>query len=114
MKLSLTVIVLALYSVVFAQDDSLMRNAIDRPALSLRCKDLVKERDAKIKIQQRLTSLLQRNEDLIKKSPRAKNSLHAKLKASQIRVKNELYLANLQIDTMEENIIRSGCPGIGL
>ena len=91
-----------------------MQDAITKPVLSLRCKELFKDRADKIKVQQRLNALLQRNEDLIKKSPKAKQTLHARLKSNQVKVKNELYLANLQIETMEENIVRSGCPGLSL
>jgi hypothetical protein len=114
MKSILTVMFLALSLSVFAQEDALMQDAITKPVLSLRCKELFKDRADKIKMQQRLSALLQRNEDLIKKSPKAKQTLHARLKSNQVKVKNELYLANLQIETMEENIVRSGCPGLSL
>jgi hypothetical protein len=114
MKLFLTVILLAQMGLLSAQDDNLMQDAITKPALSLRCKDLLRERGEKIKVQQRLNALLQRNQDLIKKSPRAKDSLHSRLKSTQVKIKNELYLTNLNIETMEENIVRSGCPGIAL
>jgi len=72
MKLLLTVIVLALFPCVWAQEETLMQDAITRPTLSLRCKELFKERSDKIKIQQRLNALLQRNQDLIKKVPKLK------------------------------------------
>lgn len=91
-----------------------MQDAITKPVLSLRCKELFKERAEKIKIQQRLNALLSRNQDLIKKSPKAKEGLHSRLMSNQVKVKNELYLTNLQIETMEENIVRSGCPGLSL
>lgn len=110
----LTVIVLALSLGAFAQDEALMQDAITKPVLSLRCKELFKERADKIKMQQRLNALLQRNEDLIKKSPKAKQTLHGRLEATRVKVKNELYLTNLQIESMEENIVRSGCPGLSL
>lgn len=98
----------------FAQDEALMQDAITKPVLSLRCKELFKERTDKIKVQQRLNGLAQRNEDLIKKSPKAKETLHARMKATQIRIRNELHLTTLQIESMEENIVRSGCPGLSL
>ena len=91
-----------------------MQDAITKPVLSLRCKELFKERADKIKVQQRLNALLSRNQDLIKKSPKAKESMHSRLMSNQVKVKNELYLTNLQIETMEENIVRSGCPGLSL
>lgn len=114
MRFIISVILLALTQSSPAQDDSLMQDAITKPALSLRCKELLRERSEKIKIQQRLNALLQRNQDLIKKSPKARATLHAHLEANQLKIKNELHLTNLSIEAMEENIVRSGCPGISL
>jgi hypothetical protein len=114
MRLIISVILLALSAVVFAQDDYLMQDAITKPALSLRCKELLRERGNKIKMQQRLNALLQRNQDLIKKSPKARTSMHNSLLSSQVKIKNEIHLTNLNIETQEENIVRSGCPGISL
>jgi|GEM_PF-1102969 hypothetical protein len=114
MKSILTVILLALTFESYSQDEALMQDGITKPVLSLRCKELFKERADKIKVQQRLNALLQRNQGLIKKSPKAKQTLHAQLMSNQVKVKNELYLTNLQIETMEENIVRSGCPGLSL
>ncbi len=110
----MTVILLALTGTVPAQDDYLMQDAITKPSLSLRCKEVLKDRAEKIKVQQRLNALLQRNQDLIKKSPKAKPSMHNRLLSNQVKIKNELHITNLNIETMEENIVRSGCPGISL
>jgi hypothetical protein len=114
MKKLFTVIVLALFTHVHAQEEGLMQDAITKPALSLRCKNMLQERDNKIKIQQRLNALFQRNKILLRKSEKSKASIHNKLLASQIRIKNEIHLNNLNIQTTEENIVRSGCPGIPL
>lgn len=114
MKIILSVMILALSFALSAQDESITQDAITRPVMSLRCKELFKERAEKIKMQQRLNALLQRNGDLIKKSPNAKVSIQSRLKSNQVKIKNELHLTNLQIDSMEENIIRSGCPGLSL
>ncbi|MGE3611070.1 MAG: hypothetical protein AB7I27_15875 [Bacteriovoracaceae bacterium] len=99
---------------VFAEEESLMQDAITKPALSLRCKELFNERADKIRVQQKLNALLQRNLDMAKKSPNAKEAFHARLKASEIKINNELHLTNLSIQQMEENIVRSGCPGLSL
>jgi hypothetical protein len=114
MKKILTVIFLALPCTLWAQEEALMQDAITKPALSSRCKELFKERDYKIKMQQRLNALLQRNLDLIKKTPKNKSSLHTRYKSTQIKIKNELRVTNLNIETQEENIVRSGCPGLAL
>ena len=114
MKSFVTVILLALAANLSAQGEYLMQDAITKPALSLRCKEVLRERDAKIKVQQRLNALLQRNQDLIKKGPKAKATFQNRLLSNQLKIKNELDLTNLNIESMEESIVRSGCPGISL
>jgi hypothetical protein len=114
MKSFVTVILLAVSANLSAQGEYLMQDAITKPALSLRCKEVLRERDAKIKVQQRLNALLQRNQDLIKKGPKAKATFQNRLLSNQLKIKNELYLTNLNIESMEESIVRSGCPGISL
>lgn len=110
-----TVILLALSMDVFAQTgESLMQDAITKPALSTRCKELFKERAHKIKMQQRLNALLQRNKDMIRKTPKNKGTIHTRLKSTDIKLKNELQLTTMSIESQEENIVRSGCPGLSL
>jgi hypothetical protein len=110
----LTVIVLALKIDSSSHGQVLMQDAIRQPVMGVRCKELFKERAEKIKFQQRLNGLLQRSVDLSKKTPDNKTGINARIKANEIEIKNELHLANLQIKTMEENIVRSGCPGLSL
>lgn len=114
MKLFKIVFLFIVTTSLWAQDDALMQDAITKPALSLRCKELFNERADKIRMQQKLNGLLSRNQEMVKKSPNAKQAFHARLKASEIRIKNELHLTNLRIQEMEENIVRSGCPGLSL
>ena len=77
-------------------------------------KELFKERAHKIKVQQRLNALIQRNGDLTKRTPKSKTTLHIRLKSTQVKLKNELNMTNLHIESQEENIVRSGCPGLAL
>jgi hypothetical protein len=114
MRLFLTVIVLALSSISWAQESDLLQDAITKPNLSFRCKELFKERENKLRTQQKLSSLLQRNEALTRKTPKNKEGIRARLQANHVRVRNELHLASLQLAHMEENIVRSGCPGLSL
>lgn len=114
MKWCFTVMFLALSSSSFSQEDELLQDAITKPTLSLRCRELFRQRDEKIRLQQRLNSLLQRNETLIRKTPEAKATVRARLQSTQVRVKNEIHLAHMQVESMEENIVRSGCPGLSL
>ena len=114
MKLIITVILLAFGSLGIAQNEYLMQDAITKPSLSLRCKELLNDRSEKVMVQQRLNALLQRSQDLIKKSPKARTTMHSRLLSNQVRIKNELHITALNIETMEENVVRSGCPGISL
>ncbi len=91
-----------------------MQDAITKPSLSLRCKELLNDRSEKVVVQQRLNALLQRSQDLIRKSPKARTTMHSRLLSNQVRIKNELHITALNIETMEENVVRSGCPGISL
>jgi hypothetical protein len=114
MKLIITVILLAFSGLGITQNEYLMQDAITKPSLSLRCKELLNDRSEKVVVQQRLNALLQRNQDLIKKSPKARTTMHSRLLSNQVRIKNELHITALNIETMEENVVRSGCPGISL
>lgn len=114
MKIIFSVILLAVSAQTHAQDYPLMQDGINQPLMGIRCKELFAERSDKIKIQQKLSNLLKRNEGLVRKSPKSKKNLHARLESSKIKIKNELHLTNFQIETMEENIVRSGCPGLSL
>jgi len=112
---SITTVILLAYSLsVLAQEAEFHTPDFSKPILSLRCKELLKERNEKVKVQQKYNALLQRNRDLIKKSPKARESYQNRLLSNQVKIKNELHLTNLSIQTMEENIVRSGCPGISL
>ena len=113
MKVILSVILLA-STLAFAQEVEFHSPDFAKPVLSLRCKELLKERDEKIKVQQKYNALLQRNRDMAKKAPNAKDSFKSRLDSNQVKLKNELHLTNLAIQQKEENIVRSGCPGIAL
>lgn len=91
-----------------------VRDIITDPALSYRCKSLLNERNEKVKTKQKLKSILQRNNKLLKQTPNNKKSLIAKLTISKNEITNFLSLTELKIQSMEENIIRKGCPGINL
>jgi hypothetical protein len=81
--------------------------------LSLRCKELSKDKDDKLKNRQRLTSLYDRNQKLMTKLKQTRPLLQKRLKANALTLRNELYLATLETQAMEENMIRTGCPNFG-
>jgi hypothetical protein len=96
---------------VYSQE---IRDIITDPAVSRRCKFLIKQRNKKVNIQQRLNSLLQRNEKLLQRVKDQEKTIKTKLEFSKTRIRNTLSLTKLKIRKMEENIVRKGCPGIAL
>ena len=82
--------------------------------MSIRCQELFYERSEKIDFQNSLQALIQREQSLLKQIPEQRKSMNFQLEALHRRLRNEHYLASLQIKSMEEDIIRSGCPGLSL
>lgn len=104
-----------LTTLVHAQTETTYnRDIISDPNLSSRCKELLEERDAKIKTRQRIQGLIQRNQILLKKTPAMREKLTKRLEATALTLRNEFYISGLQVQNFEEAIIRSGCPGINL
>ena len=91
-----------------------IRDIINDPAISRRCKALLSERTEKIKIQQRLNSLVLRNQKLQKMSKSQQKSVNSRLELNLVQLKNNLRLTRMRLKSMEENIVRKGCPGISL
>ena len=91
-----------------------IRDIIHDPAISRRCKALLSERTDKIRIQQKLNSLLLRNKKLQHKSKPNQKSVKTRLELNYIQVRNNLRLVQMRLKSMEENIVRKGCPGITL
>lgn len=91
-----------------------MQDAITKPVLSLRCKQLFKERDDKIRVKQRLNGLLQRNETLARRTQANQQTVIAQTTATGIKLKQQIDDTTETIAKMEENIVRSGCPGLSL
>jgi hypothetical protein len=97
-----------------ANAQSSMADLITDPSVSLRCKELIKDRNSKVLTKQRMKDLLKRNEKMITKTPRHKKTVLSKLRLAYQELRNEIYLINIVIRNMEENIVRKGCPGIRL
>lgn len=95
-----------------AQD--FQRSVITDPSISRRCEGLLSERQQKIRHKQRLDSLLLRNQKVQSLTPPEKLTLKRKLESHNSRVQQEQRLALVQIQQLEETIVRQGCPGIRL
>jgi hypothetical protein len=114
MKIMFLTLLLALSAIPGYTQVAGVKDIIRDPAISLRCKALIKDRNGKIRIKQKLNALLQRNKKLSKQVPGNKKTLKMKLDITKTELSNYLRLTKLRIRAMEENIVRKGCPGISL
>ena len=95
-----------------ANDLDQLKDVITDPAISRRCKALINERNEKIQYIQKLNFLLLRNEKLKEKTKVNEVNLRNKLDLNQVQIKNNQRLSNMRLKSMEENIVRKGCPGL--
>jgi hypothetical protein len=109
----LTLLILILPSMTLGNIDSIT-DVIRDPAISRRCKALLKERSEKIIVQQKITSLLMRNQKLKNRAKNNQKVVLSKLNIMDTRLKNNLKLAKIRVKSMEESLVRKGCPGITL
>lgn len=102
------------FSINVTGQNSEMQDIITSPVLSQRCKSLLKNRSQKIRVKQRLDSLIIRNNELLKSTKPEQKSVISRLTLTSAQLNNQLRLTNIQVKNMEENIVRKGCPGISL
>ena len=99
----------------FAQENTPSQSkVITDPAVSRRCKVLMKKRNERIEIKQKLYSLLERNKKAYKSAPLERKTWRKKLNRNYKDLKHRLDLTLDKIKYQEEQIIRKGCPGIPL
>ncbi len=92
----------------------LLKELLSDPNVSLRCKEMLEDRNGKIQLRQKISALIERNISLFKNLKEQQKHMRLRLKANYRLLKNELYIANLQVQSQEEMIIRQGCPGLNL
>ena len=97
---------------LYAQDFE--RSVITDPAISRRCESMLEKRRQKIQNKQRLEALIVRNQTLQRAAPKNKVSVLKDLKQHLDRTQQERRLTMMQIQDIEETIVRQGCPGIQL
>lgn len=84
------------------------------PPTSFRCQQLIDQRDHKIKFKQRMNSLLARTEQALKNSSERQESTRKKLQFTKNEIESNLVSTQETLRSLEEKIVRSGCPGITL
>ncbi len=91
-----------------------IKDVIRDPVVSRRCKTLLKRRSEKIRVQQKLNALILRNNKAQEELKESQQVAKQKLTLNKTQLKNDLKLVKFRIKSMEENIVRQGCPGITL
>lgn len=91
-----------------------VRDIIRDPSVSKRCKALIEARNEKIRTHQRLNALLNRSKKLSKIVKNNQATAKNRIKITKTEIQNNIRLTKFRIKTMEENIVRKGCPGISL
>ena len=82
------------------------------PSSSYHCKKLTSERGEQLKVKQELTSLLERNSYLMKNTPRERETTYRKLVFLRGEIKFKLEKHILKLKSVEQKIVRHGCPSI--
>lgn len=91
-----------------------IKDIIHDPAISRRCKALLEQRSEKVRGQQKLNSLILRNRKLQEKLRESQKTVRTRLELNKVQLRNNLRLVQMRLKSMEENIVRKGCPGITL
>ena len=82
------------------------------PSSSYHCKQLIRDRSENLEIKQKLVTLLDRNSFLIKNTPKEKESTFRNLVFLRGEIKFKLEKHILKLKSLEEKIVRRGCPSV--
>lgn len=113
MKLYLAILFLCISPIGLTQVVG-VRDVIRDPAISKRCKSLIEARNEKIRTHQKLNALLKRSQKLERTVKKNQMTAKQRVDITKTEIYNYIRLTKLRIKTMEENIVRKGCPGISL
>ena len=87
-------------------------STVTKPSVSSQCSFLMEQRKNKIRSKQKAQAILLRAQNLIKKTPAQKESIKEKAENVRKEVQNEMEIIVNNIESLEEDLIRKGCPGI--
>ena len=110
--LIISIIFLGLYSEVRAENKNLDFDTYIPPTSSTLCASLKKTLRERRRHKQKLAYLLARNKTLQKEVSKRKKSIIVKLRENRTEIKIHQQKNLLQIQSIEEKVIRKGCPGI--
>ncbi|MEC7182028.1 MAG: hypothetical protein VXW15_04895 [Bdellovibrionota bacterium] len=88
------------------------RSVVTDPSLSRRCEVLLKRRKERIRHKLKLMALSRRNLNLQKNLTPEKETLRKKLKKNHYEINLEISLLRQKINREDEEVVRTGCPGV--
>jgi len=88
------------------------RSVVTDPSLSRRCEVLLKRRKERVRHKLKLMALSRRNLNLQKNLTPEKETLRKKLKKNHYEINLEISLLKQKIKREDEEVIRTGCPGV--
>ncbi|MBG07208.1 MAG: hypothetical protein CME68_00480 [Halobacteriovoraceae bacterium] len=98
---------------LFSKERSLPeRSVVTDPSLSRRCEVLLKRRKERVRHKLKLMALSRRNLNLQKNLTPEKETLRKKLKKNHYEINLEISLLKQKIKREDEEVIRTGCPGV--
>ena len=81
------------------------------PVSSFHCEELLEIRNKNLRAKQKLTGLLERNSRLMRRTPRERENSYRRLTFIRGEIKFKLEQRIFRLKSIEEKIVRSGCPG---
>ncbi|MBT3984633.1 MAG: hypothetical protein HOE90_24970 [Bacteriovoracaceae bacterium] len=106
-KLTLLLLILSIFTATLV-----LAKVVTDPSIGKRCHEMEGRRKRKIEYKQKTYFLLQKNRTLRAKTPVYMLKLRRRLAQLHNDLNQRHHLITLQIQNLEEEIIRKGCPGI--
>lgn len=88
------------------------KSPITNPSIGLRCNELIKKRESKIRMRQRLNEVLSKVFNLKKIAPKNKVQARKRLESIEAKTKKEIQLSNFKIQNLRRTLIKQGCPRV--
>ena len=116
-KISYLILTTSLFCIIpsslFSKEEFLPeRSVVTDPSLSRRCEVLLKRRKERVRHKLKLMALSRRNLNLQKNLTPEKETLRKKLKKNHYEINLEINLLRQKIKREDEEVIRTGCPGV--
>ena len=112
-KLFSLILVITLFAALSPSEATAQKwrgSIIRDPDITTRCVGMQSQRREKIDHRRRLISLVRRNAELQKTSPKNRVSVRKRLLKNYHQLNHELRLATMKLHRIEEKLLRKGCP----